>query len=64
MTEKEFDRLMQLDKKDLVREIWQLQNRVAKLEKQNSDMSWSLNPDRMGGQFSDWETNRRGDEWS
>ena len=64
MTEQEFDKLMKRDKKDLVREIWLLQNRIKHLEKANSDMSWRLNPDRMGGQFSDWETNRRGDEWS
>ena len=29
-------------------EVLQLQNRVAELEKQNSDMGWQLNPDRMG----------------
>ena len=64
MTEQEFDRLMQMEKLDLVKEIWRLQNRVAKLEKQNTDMSWRLNPDRMGGQFTEWEINRRGDEWA
>ncbi len=30
---------------------------------QNED-SWRRNPDRMGGQFSCWEKNRRGDEFS
>jgi hypothetical protein len=64
MTEQEFERLMKMPKQDLVMEIWRLQNLVNSLEKQNSDMGWRLNPDRMGGQFSDWETNRRGDEWS
>lgn len=37
---------------------------IDRLRKANSDMGWRLNPDRMGGQFSEWETNRRGDEWS
>lgn len=37
---------------------------IENLRKQNSDMGWRLNPDRSGGSFSEWETNRRGDEWS
>jgi hypothetical protein len=37
---------------------------IENLRKQNSDMGWKLNPGRMGGSFSEWETNRRGDEWS
>ena len=37
---------------------------IDRLRKSNSDMGWRLNPDRSGGAFSDWETNRRGDEWS
>jgi hypothetical protein len=37
---------------------------IENLRKQKSDMGWRLNPDRMGGSFSEWETNRRGDEWS
>jgi hypothetical protein len=37
---------------------------IERLRDQNSDMGWRLNPDRMGGSFSEWETNRRGDEWS
>ena len=37
---------------------------IKRLEEHNTDMGWRLNPDRMGGQFSEWETNRRGDEWS
>jgi hypothetical protein len=36
---------------------------IERLRKQNTEMSWRLNPDRMGGQFSEWEINRRGDEW-
>lgn len=60
MTEQEFDKLMEMDKLDLVKEIWRLQKRVAQLEKQNTDMGWRLNPDRMGGQFSEEEKNRDG----
>lgn len=37
---------------------------IKRLRQSNSDMSWKLNPDRMGGQFTEWEMNRRGDEWS
>lgn len=37
---------------------------IERLRNSNSDMGWKLNPDRMGGSFSEWETNRRGDEWS
>jgi cell division protein FtsB len=32
----------------LEEEIVKLRERVAELEKQNSDMGWELNPDRMG----------------
>lgn len=62
MTEQEFNKLMKTSKRDLVIEIWRLQNRVAKLEEHNTDMGWRLNPDRMGGQFTQEEINRR-DEW-
>ena len=62
MTEQEFERLMKMPKRDLVMEIWRLQKRVDSLEKQNTDMGWRLNPDRMGGQFTDEEINRR-NEW-
>lgn len=35
---------------------------IERLRKANSDMGWRLNPDRMGGQFTQEEINR-GDEW-
>ena len=41
-----------------------METEIERLKKANSDMGWRLNPDRMGGQFCEWETNRRGDEWS
>ena len=62
MTEQEFNKLMKMKKQDLVLEIQRLQKRVAHLEHQNSDMGWRLNPDRMGGQFTQEEINR-GNEW-
>ncbi len=33
---------------------------ITRLRKANSDMGWELNPDRMGGQFTDEEKNRSG----
>lgn len=47
-----------------IRKIQELEGEVTDLTAKNTDMGWRLNPDRMGGQFSEWETNRRGDEWS
>jgi hypothetical protein len=39
------------------------ENDIKQLRDQNTDMGWQLNPDRMGGQFTQEEINRR-DEWS
>ena len=64
MTEQEWQDLEDMTREQLLGQIMYLRKRVAQLEEQNTDMGWRLNPDRMGGQFSDWETNRRGDEWS
>jgi hypothetical protein len=33
---------------------------IDRLRESNSDMGWRLNPDRMGGQFSEEEMNRSG----
>lgn len=60
MTQEEFDQLMTLEKRDLIKEIWKLQGRVAQLEEHNTEMGWRLNPDRMGGQFTEEEKNRSG----
>lgn len=38
-------------------------NEIERLRKANSDMSWELNPDRMGGQFTREETERNWDGW-
>ena len=40
----------------------ELQRENKRLRKANSDMGWELNPDRMGGQFTEEEINR-GNEW-
>jgi hypothetical protein len=64
MTKEEFNQLMTLEKRDLIVKIWNLRDRVAELEKQNIEMSWRDNPDRMGGQFTREEIERNWDEWS
>tara|TARA_R110000782_G_scaffold21685_7_gene58087 strand:- start:4742 stop:4936 length:195 start_codon:yes stop_codon:yes gene_type:complete len=64
MDEVEFNKLMKLPKMDLVMEIWRLQQRIDQLEERNSAQRWRLSPDRMGGGFSDGQSNRRGDEFS
>jgi hypothetical protein len=45
---------------ELVEEVCRLRFRVAELEKDNSDMGWQLNPDRMGGSFSQDEIDNTG----
>ena len=53
-----------LSREELIGQIMYLRKKIDRLENSLNEMSWRLNPDRMGGQFSEWETNRRGDEWS
>ena len=36
---------------------------IERLRKANSDMGWQLNPDRMGGQFTQEEINRSEEGW-
>ena len=48
----------------LQQQIKNMEKTLVRLNQQNSEMGWRLNPDRMGGQFTDWEINRRGDEWA
>lgn len=38
----------------------QAADEIERLRKVNSDMGWQLNPDRMGGQFTEEEKNRTG----
>ena len=56
--------LNDMTREELIGQIMYLRKKVERLEDSLNEMSWRLNPDRMGGQFSEWETNRRGDEWS
>lgn len=49
---------------ELLMMLFRSAEEIKRLRDSNSDMGWRLNPDRMGGQFSEWETNRLGDEWS
>lgn len=37
---------------------------IERLRESNGKLSWYENPDRSRGQFSDWEINRRGDEFA
>lgn len=48
------------DHSELVDEIIRLRLRVARLEKANSDLGWQLNPDRMGGSFTQDEIDNTG----
>jgi hypothetical protein len=57
MTETQFDTFMEMDKKDLILLIWKLSDEVKELREHNTEMGWRLNPDRMGGQFTEDEKN-------
>ena len=58
--------IAKLDEKDgmfvqgMVNEIERLQKKVKQQEERISEYSWTINPDRSGGQFSDEEINRSG----
>lgn len=41
-------------------EIYRLRQQVKKLTAALDDYSWRVNPDRMGGQFTEEEKNRSG----
>jgi vacuolar-type H+-ATPase subunit D/Vma8 len=51
-------RLLEMNRAELIAEIMHLQDDAELLEKNNTAMSWRLNPDRMGGQFTEEELNR------
>lgn len=53
-----------MTREELIGQIMYLRKKVERLEDSLNEMSWRRDPDRMGGQFTEWETNRRGDEWS
>ena len=54
------DDLEKMSREQLIGQIMYLRKRVARLEDTVSDMGWRLNPDRMGGQFTDEERGRDG----
>lgn len=54
------DDLEEMSREQLIGQIMYLRKRVAQLEDTVSDMGWRLNPDRMGGQFTDEERGRDG----
>jgi len=54
------DDLEEMSREQLIGQIMYLRKRVAQLEETVSDMGWRLNPDRMGGQFTDEERGRDG----
>ena len=55
--------LEEMSREQLIGQIMYLRKKVSKLEESVTDMGWRLNPDRMGGQFTDDERNR-GNEWT
>lgn len=56
--------LESMSNEELIAYVKQLRKQIFVLETENSELSWKINPDRMGGQFTASELNRRGDEWS
>lgn len=55
--------ITKLTRKELIIMVMKLQDENERLRKANGDMSWQLNPDRMGGQFTREETERNWDGW-
>ena len=49
-----------MTREELIGQIMYLRKKVERLEDSLSEMSWRLNPDRMGGQFTEEEKNRTG----
>ena len=49
-----------LTQKELYLLLSRAVSEIDRLRRVNSDMGWRLNPDRMGGQFSEEEKNRSG----
>jgi hypothetical protein len=57
--------LEDMTREQLIGQIMYLRKKISRLEDAVSDMGWQLNPDRMGGQFTDEEIARaeRGGDW-
>ena len=50
--------MSEMNRCELLAEIMHLQDEVERLKNNITDMSWELNIDRMGGQFTVEELNR------
>ena len=62
MTKEDFEKLTKMEKQELIAMYHDALMQIEELKKLNSEMGWRLNPDRMGGQFTEEEINR-GNEW-
>jgi hypothetical protein len=49
-----------MHKEELYPLLFRAIDEIERLRKANIDMDWRLNPDRMGGQFTEEEKNRTG----
>jgi len=56
----EVEEILDEDPKKIYIMLSQAADEIERLRKLNSDMGWQLNPDRMGGQFTEEEKNRNG----
>lgn len=56
----EVEEIFDEDPKKIYIMLIQAADEIERLRKLNSDMGWQLNPDRMGGQFTEEEKNRNG----
>lgn len=55
--------ITKMTRKELMIMVMNLQDENERLRKENYEMGWKINPDRMGGQFTREETERNWDGW-
>lgn len=55
--------ITKMTRKELIIMVMNLQDENERLRKENYEMGWKINPDRMGGQFTREETERNWDGW-
>lgn len=56
----EVEEIFDEDPWEIYNMLRQAADEIERLREVNSDMGWRLNPDRMGGQFTEEEKNRSG----
>lgn len=56
----EIEEIFDEDPWEIYNMLSQAADEIERLREVNSDMGWRLNPDRMGGQFTEEERNRTG----